>query len=338
MSGLAPPGRHTFLGTGVDDPTTGLTHIGAREYDASTGRFISAAPLIDLTDPLQMNGYTYANGNPVMMSDPDGLRPMATGGSARDEDRYDRKYGTVTVKKPGQKFMPVKSSVPVSTSSKKASSGGGGPVLACRCGTRPPLVKGMKTSGLGGIPSSRAIKTTAKPGWTPHEPSPDHRPKANPEDEGFWESVGDWFLDKGEKVIGAYMGDTNGICLSGSAGLGVGYARTGCFVRTIREDGKSDYGVTWSASKEAPSIGFSLSGGLMGSNATSLEQLGGESWGGTVGGAWGPGAYLTHERAVDTINRYGEPVGNTSLFVGAGAGVELGLTSGETEELKLFTW
>ncbi|GAA4794320.1 RHS repeat-associated core domain-containing protein [Streptomyces sanyensis] len=68
------PGRHTFLGTGIDDPTTGLTHIGAREYDASTGRFISADPIIDLTDPLQMNGYTYANGTPVVQSDPTGLK------------------------------------------------------------------------------------------------------------------------------------------------------------------------------------------------------------------------------------------------------------------------
>ncbi|WP_254712181.1 polymorphic toxin-type HINT domain-containing protein, partial [Streptomyces sp. TRM64462] len=68
--------RRTFLGTGIDDPATGLTHIGAREYDASTGRFISADPIIDLTDPLQMNGYTYANGNPLTYSDPTGLRPI----------------------------------------------------------------------------------------------------------------------------------------------------------------------------------------------------------------------------------------------------------------------
>ncbi|MFC8765750.1 polymorphic toxin-type HINT domain-containing protein [Streptomyces sp. NPDC057193] len=67
------PSRHTFLGTGIDDPATGLTHIGAREYDPTTGRFISADPLIDLTDPLQMNGYTYSNGNPVTYSDPTGL-------------------------------------------------------------------------------------------------------------------------------------------------------------------------------------------------------------------------------------------------------------------------
>ncbi|MFE0276314.1 polymorphic toxin-type HINT domain-containing protein [Streptomyces sp. NPDC058992] len=73
------PDRHTYLGVGIDDPATGLTHIGAREYDSTTGRFISADPLIDITDPMQMNGYTYANGSPVSYSDPTGLK-LACGG------------------------------------------------------------------------------------------------------------------------------------------------------------------------------------------------------------------------------------------------------------------
>ncbi|WP_143568896.1 polymorphic toxin type 43 domain-containing protein [Streptomyces amritsarensis] len=68
------PGSRTFLGVGTDDNTTGLTHIGAREYDAGTGRFITVDPIIDITDPLQMNGYTYANGNPITNLDPDGLK------------------------------------------------------------------------------------------------------------------------------------------------------------------------------------------------------------------------------------------------------------------------
>ncbi|MFI1649841.1 polymorphic toxin-type HINT domain-containing protein [Streptomyces avidinii] len=68
------PGDRTFLGVGNDDNTTGLTHVGAREYEASTGRFITVDPVIDITDPLQMNGYTYANGNPITNSDPSGLK------------------------------------------------------------------------------------------------------------------------------------------------------------------------------------------------------------------------------------------------------------------------
>ncbi|MEW1640157.1 ricin-type beta-trefoil lectin domain protein [Streptomyces sp. NPDC093801] len=67
------PGNRGFLGSGVDDTNTGLTHIGAREYEPATGRFISVDPLINIADPLQMNGYTYANGNPINQTDPSGL-------------------------------------------------------------------------------------------------------------------------------------------------------------------------------------------------------------------------------------------------------------------------
>ncbi|MEW1689323.1 polymorphic toxin-type HINT domain-containing protein [Streptomyces sp. NPDC091263] len=86
------PNRRSFLGTGIDDATTGLTHIGAREYDQSTGRFLSADPLIDNTDPLQMNGYSYAKNSPISTSDPDGLRPLTPcerGCSDGDNSRRD---------------------------------------------------------------------------------------------------------------------------------------------------------------------------------------------------------------------------------------------------------
>ncbi|MFD5148164.1 ricin-type beta-trefoil lectin domain protein [Streptomyces sp. NPDC058401] len=66
-------GSRTFLGTGNEDSTTGLTHIGAREYEPATGRFISVDPVIDVTNPLQMNGYNYANNNPISQMDPTGL-------------------------------------------------------------------------------------------------------------------------------------------------------------------------------------------------------------------------------------------------------------------------
>ncbi|WP_267031984.1 ricin-type beta-trefoil lectin domain protein [Streptomyces sp. NBC_00091] len=73
------PGSRGFLGTGIDDTNTALTHIGAREYEATTGRFISVDPVIDITDPLQMNGYTYSAGNPIMNADPTGLRSEECG-------------------------------------------------------------------------------------------------------------------------------------------------------------------------------------------------------------------------------------------------------------------
>ncbi|MGE7390921.1 ricin-type beta-trefoil lectin domain protein [Streptomyces sp. NPDC004126] len=66
-------GSRGFLGSGIDDTNTGLTHIGAREYEPTTGRFISVDPVIDITNPTQMNGYSYASANPVNKSDPSGL-------------------------------------------------------------------------------------------------------------------------------------------------------------------------------------------------------------------------------------------------------------------------
>jgi RHS repeat-associated protein len=60
-----------FVG-GTQD-TTGLTHLGAREYDPATGRFISVDPVQDMNDPQQWNGYSYANNSPISSSDPSGL-------------------------------------------------------------------------------------------------------------------------------------------------------------------------------------------------------------------------------------------------------------------------
>ncbi|MEE1928053.1 RHS repeat-associated core domain-containing protein, partial [Streptomyces sp. TRM 70351] len=66
------PGEKGFVG-GTIDAQTGLTHLGAREYDPALGRFISVDPVIDFTQPQQVNGYAYANNSPVTLSDPSGL-------------------------------------------------------------------------------------------------------------------------------------------------------------------------------------------------------------------------------------------------------------------------
>ncbi|WP_405009075.1 polymorphic toxin-type HINT domain-containing protein [Kitasatospora sp. NBC_01539] len=73
-------GAHGFLG-GTTEPT-GLTHLGARDYDPTTGRFISVDPVLAATDPQSLAGYTYSNNNPLAYSDPSGLRlaPVDGGG------------------------------------------------------------------------------------------------------------------------------------------------------------------------------------------------------------------------------------------------------------------
>ncbi|SCG71554.1 RHS repeat-associated core domain-containing protein [Micromonospora halophytica] len=71
---VSTPDNRGFLNKPLN-PNTGLTQIGARNYDPTIGRFVSVDPLQDLADPQQWNGYSYANNSPVTMSDPSGLIP-----------------------------------------------------------------------------------------------------------------------------------------------------------------------------------------------------------------------------------------------------------------------
>ncbi|MFJ9117374.1 polymorphic toxin-type HINT domain-containing protein [Streptomyces sp. NPDC102394] len=66
------PDDKGFLGK-TRDATTGLTHIGAREYDPAIGQFISLDPILAPLDPQSLNGYSYAGNNPITFSDPTGL-------------------------------------------------------------------------------------------------------------------------------------------------------------------------------------------------------------------------------------------------------------------------
>lgn len=72
-SAVAWPDQHGFL----DKPTntaTGTTHLGARDYDSTLGRFLSIDPVLDPADPQSLNGYAYANNNPTTKTDPSGLK------------------------------------------------------------------------------------------------------------------------------------------------------------------------------------------------------------------------------------------------------------------------
>lgn len=66
------PDDKGFLGK-TNDKTTGLTHIGARQYDPAIGQFISVDPILDLTQPQSLNGYSYASNTPLTLWDPTGL-------------------------------------------------------------------------------------------------------------------------------------------------------------------------------------------------------------------------------------------------------------------------
>ncbi|WP_433336145.1 polymorphic toxin-type HINT domain-containing protein [Spirillospora sp. CA-294931] len=92
---------------GTKDASTGLTHLGAREYDPSIGRFISVDPIFAGGDPQTWNGFAYAANNPVGNSDPDGLQcrymdgmVTCTGGASGHPDEGKRISGTSTYNGP----------------------------------------------------------------------------------------------------------------------------------------------------------------------------------------------------------------------------------------------
>lgn len=59
------------------DEETKLYYLIARYYNPDTGVFMSLDPVRgDTMNPITMNGYSYANNNPVMMVDPDGEHPL----------------------------------------------------------------------------------------------------------------------------------------------------------------------------------------------------------------------------------------------------------------------
>jgi RHS repeat-associated protein len=76
-----PEGEKGFTG-GADDTATGLTDLGAREYQPDTGSFISPDPLLKPYDPQDLDPYAYAEDNPATYSDPTGTN-ICTG-----EDTY----------------------------------------------------------------------------------------------------------------------------------------------------------------------------------------------------------------------------------------------------------
>jgi len=78
---------HKFTGK-ERDIESGLDYFGAR-YNASTmGRFMSPDPLYlelhRLSDPHQLNLYSYVRNNPLSLTDPTGLDITCTGDRCKD--------------------------------------------------------------------------------------------------------------------------------------------------------------------------------------------------------------------------------------------------------------
>ncbi|MFI9561596.1 RHS repeat-associated core domain-containing protein [Nonomuraea endophytica] len=161
------PGDRGFLGTGINDQT-GLTHIGAREYDPLIGRFISVDPIMDLADPQQIHGYTYAGNNPTTFSDPTGLL-MACADSCQTGDQYYKpipgghETGTVGGKPKRTYHPPTSTSGSRSTGTTSSSSAGTGESYNVPVPTEPPppppRVEGSVWDWIGGFYQALSMAT-----------------------------------------------------------------------------------------------------------------------------------------------------------------------------------
>ncbi len=65
---------NSYLYTGQQfDKSTGLYDLRARFYSPSVGRFLSQDTYaVNFGDPIELNRYGYAAGNPINLSDPSG--------------------------------------------------------------------------------------------------------------------------------------------------------------------------------------------------------------------------------------------------------------------------
>ncbi|WP_327283200.1 MULTISPECIES: RHS repeat-associated core domain-containing protein [unclassified Streptomyces] len=80
--GPAPPSwadNRGYLGQPTDT-ATGLSLLGARNYDPVIGRFLTCDPVFEAGDPNQMGGYAYAGNDPINASDPSGLSIFSDAG------------------------------------------------------------------------------------------------------------------------------------------------------------------------------------------------------------------------------------------------------------------
>ena len=102
VRGDTAPGFQPFgFAGGLYDPATGLVRFGARDYDASTGRWTAPDPLAFAGR--ETNLYEYGGGDPVNRRDPSGLEHEERANAWLWQYRRDHPYGPF-LPPPGQNF------------------------------------------------------------------------------------------------------------------------------------------------------------------------------------------------------------------------------------------
>ncbi|WP_328647454.1 type IV secretion protein Rhs [Amycolatopsis sp. NBC_00348] len=286
------PGDRGFVG-GTTDASTGLTHLGAREYDPSTGRFASVDPVLAMADPQQMNGYAYSGNSPVTYSDPSGLtRTMCPDGECAGG-------GWAPNTSPASTYNPPVSWIPPSIAAPAnpgltlpknklfigpiAKDKGPRPTIGCTpgkaCGVIPSWQltpdscksKGglFDTSGISAAcGADKAVQAEAKKAATP----PGHGPNINLIEEFFRpiREAYEWKEEMKEKFFDHF---TIADCFTGAAGAAAVASVEVCH-------GIDKYGDGVSASGKiamSPSVGVRATYGLKIAEGT-VEDLGGTGW------------------------------------------------------------
>ncbi|MEI7033502.1 RHS repeat-associated core domain-containing protein [Streptomyces pratensis] len=308
-------GSRGFVG-GTNDPT-GLTHLGAREYDPVLGRFLSVDPVIDFHDPAQMNAYSYAHNNPLTKSDPTGLRPDGpVGGNSYNDERWAEKRGMTAgyTKKSGKwvwKQTPKKDVDSIRYYNNYRAS-----------------------------PSTFMIPRIPKyiPGYKIRYPKnyqngPDVAGAVKREVVKLKKLAVDSVSTKGEtRTHGVCAGLSGGVYAMGSTGA--------CFMWSKNAEGDWKYGISFSAGIAALGGGLAGDGSYVESNADDLAQLAGYGIDKSVSAHYGGGVTAGHEAAVNpdrtaVRNFREEPVWATSYGGGPGVQGGLGLGVNHTWMFKL---
>ncbi len=288
-------GNRGYVG-GTNDPT-GLTHLGAREYDPTLGRFLTVDPIIDIHDPAQMNAYSYAHNNPLTLSDPDGLRPDGpVGGNSYNDERWanDRGMTAGYTKKSGKwvwKQTPKKDSNSVRLYSQYRADP-----------TRYRIPKLPKY-----VPGNQIHRSENR------QNGPDVAAKAKKVAASVKKYAGhkiDYFQT---------YSATSGVCVSGNVMIGIGAGGGPCFMKV-----GDDYAFAWvTESQVGPEAGGGITLDFVRSNADNIDQIRGMSSG--LDGAIGP-LGVSHRGTFDTRNSRGDTV--HSFTASIGPSLELGGSAG----------
>ncbi|WP_344130626.1 RHS repeat-associated core domain-containing protein, partial [Luedemannella flava] len=313
-AGVSWPNPKGFVG-GDNDPT-GLVHIGAREYDAGLGRFISVDSLFESENPLSLNGYSYADNTPVTRTDPTGLS------TCNYTDVYAQYY-----------CQNANSGSGGGGGGGGGGSGGGsGSGGGCTLNDYVSRTCGSGSSGAGPSVTIRVTITfpTDKPVPIPTAPPPGSTsartgPSKTPTPSAWGDGLP---LPAGCKMIGqtgAYDcpgSDTEGgikmfgVCFGGDIGAYVGYGGSIC----LAFDGKGVGLMETFGGHEGVTFGGFYGPGIIFSGGDIEDQKDQFKYV-TGGGGYGVSGYATYSYGQSSMT--GEDVWTVDIMVGPGGGGSL---------------